>query len=291
MKLQHRIILRTAKTIQAVNLAQHYKLKEDNRETTPFKLVFFTGASGLNYLNSSLISVHKFWKQLPDICIVSDGTSIDVLKKGLIKWSKKVHIFSWEECALSFKEKGNTYLYDYATNVLIGKKLIGLLYCAEKFPILYSDTDVLWLNSPSGLDFDSSHKPQIKMSKDIGFFYTKELLDNLKEQSCFDTTPFNSGVMYLSGNFSVYPKWKALSEYLGTHDNMGWFSEQTTFAILNNFFNPDNFFTTDEVLIKVDDVYSLKYTRKKYPNVLARHYVNVKGTTFWRDFTYIFFKK
>jgi len=291
MKLQHRIILRTAKSIEAVNLAAHYKLKEDNRETTPFKLVFFTGASGLNYLNSSLISIYKFWKKIPEICIVSDGTPKDVLNKGLIKWPKIVDIFSWEECALSFKEKGNTHLYNYATNVLIGKKLTGLLYCAEKFPILYSDTDVLWLNSPSEIEFDTNRKPQIKMSNDIGFFYTKELLENLNEQNCFNTTPYNSGVMFLNGDFSVYPKWKALSEYLGTHHNMGWFSEQTTFAILNNFFNPNNFFKRDEVLINVDDAYSLKYTKKKYPNVLARHYVNVKGTTFWRDFTYMFFKK
>jgi hypothetical protein len=291
MKFKHKVIHKIAKIIRKVDLAQYSSTKKDERISPPFKLVFFTGENGLDYLNASLISVYKFWGKLPEISIVSDGTPIENIRKGLIKWPKKVDIFSWEQCALSFKDKGNIHLYNYASTELIGKKLIGLLYCAQQSPILYSDSDVLWFNSPTEINLDFSLTPQIKMSRDIGFFYTKELLQNLNEEKCLTTTPFNSGVMFLSGDLTVFPKWNNLSEFLGKGKNLGWFSEQTTFAILNNFFGPDNFFRPDEVLIKVDDAYSAKYTRKEHPTILARHYVNVKATTFWRDFLFIFSKK
>ncbi len=291
MKLKHRLILRVAKTVRAVNLAKYVHLNsEDERPNTPFKLIFFCGSTGLTYLNSSLVSVYKAWESLPEIYVISDGTPVDKIKKGLIKWPRRVDVVSWEECARAFKEKGNHYLYDYASKVLLGKKLVGMLYCAERFPTLYSDSDVLWFKSPLNGHLDVQQTPCIKMCKDVGFFYTKPLLELLNEEKCLEGIPFNSGITYLSGNFSVYPKWDALCKVLSELGHTDWFSEQTSFAILNNYFNPEGFFSLEEVLIKVDDEYNLKYTKTDFPDILARHYVNKKATTFWRDFLYIFFK-
>ena len=291
MKLKNKVISKIASAIRRAKLGNHYIIKKDGRENSLFKLVFFSGERDLDYLNASLISVYKVWEKIPEIYIISDGTPLHKIKNGLINWPQKINIISWEECAISYKERGNLNLHIYATNELIGKKLVGILHCAEKFPVLYSDSDVLWFNSPTESNVEYGLKPQIKMSHDVGYFYTKPIVESLGEGKCLKSQPFNSGVMYLNGEFSIFPKWDLLCEFLGKHKNFDWFSEQTSFAILNNHFNPHCFFKPDEILIKIDDEFSLKYTKIAYPKILARHYVSVKGTAFWRDFVFILFSK
>lgn len=291
MNFKHKLFFKLGETIKASKLSKYYSLKNDERLNAPFNLIFFCGGSGLDYLNASLVSVYKYWKKLPDIYIVSDGTPKDVIKNGLIKWPRKVVVYSWQECAEYFKQNGNVELYEYASNELLGKKLVGIMYCAKDTPVLYADSDILWHNSPTEMEFNYDLKPQIKMSQDIAHFYTMPLLEALDEKKCLDNTPFNSGLVFLNGEFSSFPKWKALCKFLSTHRNLGWFTEQTSFAILNNYFNPNSYFKLSEVLIKVDDEFSLKSTKKLFPNILARHYVNKKATTFWRDFLYMFFIK
>ncbi len=291
MKISHKIFLRTTAFIRNSRFVHYFSIKDDGRETAPFKLIFFCGSKGINYLNASLISVYKCWEKLPEVCIVSDGSPVDKMKEALIKWPKNVEIISWEECATFFKNGGNTDLYNYASSELLGKKLTGIMYYAAKFPVLYSDSDILWFNSPVGMGMDFNQKPQIKMCEDVGHFYKSELLEHLGEEKCLKNTPFNSGAVFANGEFSSYPKWSSLCNYLGANKNMGWFSEQTSFAILKNYFKPGEYFKLSEILIKVDDEFSLKYTKKTNPDILARHYVNIKDTTFWRDFVYMFFSR
>ena len=287
MQFKHRLLLKVAVIIRASKLVKYCSINNDERATTPFKLVFFCGEKGLDYLNASLFSVYKHWKKLPEVCIISDGSPVENIEKGLLKWPRQIKVVSWQECALGFKEVGDINLYNYAANELLGKKFVGILHFAKQGPVLYSDSDILWHNSPTELDFNLGLKPQIRMSEDVAHFYTDGLLKALGEEKCLETTAFNSGVVFLNGEFSSYSKWKSLCEYLGTNKSIGWFTEQTSFAILKNHFRPEDFFKLNEILIKVDDEYSLKSTRKLYPNILARHYVNVKVTTFWRDFFYM----
>lgn len=289
MKFKHKVLLKIASVIRLAKLFNYYPVKTDARGTTSFKLVFFSGERDIDYLNSSLISVYQSWNELPEICIISDGTPVDKIRNGLIKWPKKTDILSWEECANYFKKKGNANLYNYASNVLIGKKLIGILYCAERFPVLYSDTDVLWFNSPPEINVDFDPNPKIKMSQDVRYFYSEPILEKLNELKCLNTIPYNAGVMFLTGEMSSFPNWELLCETLSAANGSDWFEEQTSFAILSNYFNPNIFFKPSEILIKIDDEYSLKYTKKMYPNILARHYVSKKGSTFWRDFVFMFF--
>jgi hypothetical protein len=291
MILKHKIYLKVADIIRTGNIHKFYRIKDDKRPIAEFKLIFFCGASGMSYLNASLVSVHKYWNKLPEICILSDGTPEDDIKKKLIKWPLKVTIYTWQECAQHFLDKGNKDLHTYASNEIIGKKLIGIMYCAEKFPVLYSDSDILWFNSPTEMKLDFNLKPQIKMSTDIDYFYTKPLLKEIDEENCLSTIPFNSGVVFLNGSLSGFPKWAALCKFLGANKNMGWFSEQTSFAVFNNYLNPNNYFSSDEILIKIDDGYDLRSTFTDHKKILARHYVHVKATTFWRDFVFMLFKK
>ncbi len=295
MNLNKWLLENLSRGLVKINLHKFYPIKKNTNESAQLKVVFFCGATGFSYLNASLISIYKTWEKIPEIYIISDGSSLSKMQEKLIKWPNKVEIQSWELFANYFKENGNPNLYNYAKNTIFGRKLVGILYYAKKFPILYSDTDVLWFNSPLQKNFNFGVKPNIIMGQDIGYYYDIPLINFVSEQKCLNTSPLNSGLIYLDGDFSSYPKWELLCKTLGTYKKeegkYEGFPEQTTFAILNNHFNPNNFFKEDEILIKIDDEFGFRHTRNLYPKILARHYVSVKGTAFWRDFLYIAFQR
>ena len=284
MSIKNKVYYKFIQGIRLLNISRRYKIVDDARQTAPFKLLYFCGQSGIEYLNASLLSVYKNWSVIPEIIIATDGTPVQFFKEKLIKWPRKAEIILWEDCAKEFKNEGNTLLYDYASKEVFGKKFVSILYHAKRGPVLYSDTDILWFNTPAVKKDMQTTTPQIVMSRDVDHFYTKELLETLGEEHCMNNIPFNAGVIYVEGQFSGYPKWNALSKYLGTAKDLGWFSEQTTFAILQNHFNPNTYWKSDEILIKIDDAFKTRYTLNDFPGILARHYVSVKNTAFWRDF-------
>jgi len=255
-----------------------------------FKMVYFVGEKGLNYLNSSLLSVYKSFTNLPELIIVSDGTPIAKIADGMVKWPVKTAIISWEECAEYFKNKGDILLHQYATDDLWGKKMVAILYCAEKYKILYSDTDVLWFADPTA-SIDFSKQNTIKMCLDESFSYVEEMVAELGCEDIYETMPYNAGIIYANGDFSSHPKWNNLIGYLSQLKNKsvmkkGW-TEQTAFAILNNYFG--TYWTKDEMLLEINDHGNFfnKY-KKQYSSMYARHYVTTKGWLFWRDYFYYF---
>ena len=289
MKFKRKLFNAGGMAIRQLKPYHYFRLKDDDRETFPYKLVFMSGREGLGYMNASLISIYLTWDKLPEIIVVSDGTSLSKFEKEMIRWPRKVDILSWKDSAAWFAGKGNEDIARYAHNVVYGKKLVSLLHLAEQFPFLYSDTDVLWYGSPEEPDIKGS-APFIKMGQDVDKgFYTDELIVHLGEEKCVANTPFNSGLMYLHGDFSGYPKWKELCQYLSTRQAVRGqdFSEQTAFAILNNHFNTNTWWGPDEILIRTDDEFQLGYTGKNSPGIMARHYVHTRRTAFWRDFIYM----
>jgi hypothetical protein len=286
-KIKIRIIIKIFWILEKLNLYKYLKLSKLREEIPSFKLVFFCGKYGISYLNASLFSVHKSWKALPEVLVISDGTPVSDLAKNIIKWPMRLDIIDWTLCADYFREKSNIDLFDYANKELWGKKLVAVLYCSEHFPTLYSDSDILWFSALKNIE--NSTFPILKMGQDIDYCFSNEMLKDLNEEKCLLNKPLNAGLIYAYGDFSSHPKWKEICSYLSKKpDNR---TEQTTFAILNNYFNPDIFWSFEEVLIKLDDTYSLKSTIKQYHQIMARHYVNVKSTTFWRDSIYILLKK
>jgi hypothetical protein len=281
--IQKNLYHRVYALICKLNLARFSKTKKDNRAVSPFKLVFFCGKSGIEYLNASLASVYKSWDTIPEIIIITDGTPAEIVQKKLISWPQKLQIYTWEFCGQYFKENGKPELYEYAAKDIWGKKFVGICYCAEKFPILYSDTDILWFASPMLEDLKGG--TMVKMCQDVDYHYSKPLLDFLKQQQLIDYTPLNAGLIYAGGNFSSFPQWQQLISYLAKYPDHR--TEQTSFAILNNYFNPNDYFKQQEIFIQIDDMYSLRYTKRKNTGIWARHYVNLKNTSFWRDFVYL----
>jgi hypothetical protein len=291
MSFKETILYYFSKTMAYFNVARFFSVKPGNGVVPPFKLVFFCGGREKGYLNASLMSVYKNWTNIPELFIVTDGTDPEIVKQNLIKWPQKITVITWKECAAYFEQKGYPELARYAAKELWGKKFASVLYCAAHFPTLYTDTDILWFKEIKGID--PNIKPLIKMSQDAGHFYSIPILEHLHEEQCLQTTPRNAGMIYANGDFTSYPKWKEMCSYLDTKPDHR--TEQTSFAILNNYFDKNAFFSTNEVLIKIDDAASFRHTLKSNPDIMARHYVSVKHTTFWRDFVIMgvkkFFKK
>ncbi len=272
--------------VRRLKLYNYFELKDDSRPAFPVRLVFLCGREGIRYLNACMVSIYRHWDELPDICVVTDGTPLEMFQKDLIRWPRKLEIISWEECALYFSNKGQQELYNFANQNILGRKFASLLYFALQGPFLYSDTDILWFDSPGALDLTKS--PLIKMSRENDrACYSDALLKALGEEKCLLTTPFNSGLMFLNGDFSSYPKWKELCQFLGTLAKDEIMAEQTAFAILTNHFDQTSFWPSEQILIKTDDMFHWRYTRSDFPNILARHYVYTRPTAFWRDFIYM----
>ena len=286
MSLKDNLYWKIFGLVRKANIIKYSKITDDKRSAPPFKLVYFCGSKGIDFLNASLFSVYKSWTVLPEVVIVSDGTPADVILSKIIRWPRNIEVISWETCALHFKDKGQINVYDYAVKELWGKKFVCIHYCAQMFPTLYCDTDVLWFKDVNKID--TSINPFIQMSQDVHVCYTQAILDTLNVNQYKDTTPFNAGVMYLNGNLSVYPNWEELSNYLALNRNLGGFSEQTANAVITNYFNPKQYWTANEILIKIADKYKFGYTKWKHKQIIARHYVNNKDITFWRDFAYMF---
>ncbi|GAB2830753.1 hypothetical protein [Ferruginibacter profundus] len=270
-----------------LNLSRFCKIKKDSRPVSPFKLVFFCGKTGIEYLNASMVSVYKSWDTVPEIIIITDGTPAEVIQKKLIAWPQQLDIFTWEFCGAYFKDKGKTDLNDYAAKDIWGKKFVGICYCAEKYTILYSDTDILWFSSP--LLEDLHNRSVVKMCQDVGYHYSEPLLNAINQQHILNHAPLNAGLIYAGGKFADFPQWNELCHYLALQPDHR--TEQTSFAVLNNYFNPQQYFKQEEIFIQIDDMHSLKYTKTKNPAIWARHYVNLKNTSFWRDFIYLMLGK
>lgn len=280
MVLKEKLYYYFARVIMLLNISKWYKIKRGTRSITPYKLVYFCGRRETAYLNASLASVYKNWSNIPEVVIVTDGTPAEFIKERLIKWPVQVDVLTWKDCAAYFRNSGNEELASYAERELWGKKFASVLYCSHHFPSLYTDSDILWFKDPGTID--TSIKPVIRMSQDVDFFYSEKMLETLQEKNCLQTTPFNAGMIYTNGEFSSFPKWEEMCNYLNTLPDHR--TEQTAFAVLNNYFNKGSYYSNKEVLIRIDDTYSLKYTLKDNPDIKARHYVSVKHTTYWRDF-------
>lgn len=250
---------------------------------TNFRLVYFCGNMGTDYLIASINSVRLSWKQFPKILIITDGFPPDALRVRLGKWGGRVEIVSWEHCARFFAEDRYKDLVNYASAQLWGKKLIGILYSMAKYRTLYSDTDVLWFKDPTQSLPLLETQPVMKMSQDIEPSYSADLLGHMS----IDPNNFpslNAGLIYGYGDVSVFPGWTKMSRFLAKRpDNR---SEQTALAILSAHFG--SYWPMTEVCLSVSDINTFTHSpRINYREILARHYVNTKGWLFWRDYLWL----
>ena len=249
-----------------------------------FRLVYFCGSRGVDYLRGSLHSVLLNWGSFPRVLVITDGTPPDTLRRALGAMSNGIEVISWEVCASHFESKANLDLAEYARHHLWGRKLVAVLYSFEKFKALYSDTDVLWFKDPLE---SVSGSVRFKMSEDIRPCYSNDMLHMLG-MSELDLPPFNAGVVYGFGEFGDVPHWREICAYLRCFpDNR---TEQTTLALIARHCGSS--WPMDEIKISLDDISSIfPASSVNYGSLIARHYVNGKFWLFWRDYSWLLIRR
>jgi hypothetical protein len=247
---------------------------------TNFRLVYFCGDMGIDYLIASINSVRLSWKQFPKILIITDGFPPDEVRTRLGRWSERFEIITWEACAGFFKDPKFTNVVNYARQQLWGRKFLSLLYSIYHYRTLYSDTDVLWYEDPSVLFPKREDGFTLIMSSDVEFSYDKHLLDCMAVTSD-QLKPLNAGVIYGHGDLSIFPEWETLTRSL--LDCRTNFSEQTAMAIIATRLGSS--WPIETVFMDIKDYSRIfDYSPIRHRGIIARHYVSVKPWLFWRDY-------
>ncbi|HXD77089.1 MAG TPA: hypothetical protein VN616_04740 [Puia sp.] len=272
-------------------------------------LLLFSGRKGAKMMKAVLLSIYYNWEKIPRLTLVSDGTPKEVLEAALRFWPYPWEIKSWEDCAAWHRAKGRRAIIDFAQVNPYARKLLSVLAEAERRPVFYCDTDVLWFAQPS---FPSAAEALAKavpsaaealakavpsaaealakavpsacvmrISRDNMHCYHPPAIRYLHREDLMDKPAVNCGVVYLSGSvYDNYPEFEGLMEFMRIFNEP--FSEQTTFAILADRFGDT--WTLDEIILDIKDIHWPLLPRYLFTGTqFARHHVATKHSWFWRD--------
>ena len=128
-------------------------------------LLIFSGYRGAKMMKALLLSIYYRWDNIPRVTIVSDGTPKEVLDTAMQFWPYPYEIKHWEDCAAWHRTRGHTAIIDFAHVNTYARKLLCVLAEAERRPVLYCDTDVLWFAQPR-LPEPAPNRCTMRMSMD-----------------------------------------------------------------------------------------------------------------------------
>ena len=252
-------------------------------------LLLFSGQKGARMLKAVLLSIYYNWNAIPRLTLISDGTPLNVLQKALRFWPYPYEIKSWEDCAAWHRSKDRQGIIDFARVNPYARKLLSLLAEAEKRPVFYCDTDVLWFAEPR-LPVPSPAAPCImRISRDNTHCYHLPAVRYLNREDLLEKPAINCGVVYLSGSvYDHYPDFEALMQFMRIFNEP--FSEQTTFALLADRLGDT--WTLDEIILTTRDLHWPLLPRYLFAGTQsARHHVATKHSWFWRDALFILLRK
>ena len=258
-------------------------------------LLLFSGSKGAKMMKAVLLSIYYNWEKVPRLTLISDGTPKETLEQALRFWPYPYEIRSWEDCADWHRQKGRRAIIDFARVNPYARKLLSVLAEAEKKPVFYCDTDVLWFAEPTlpavalakaGLS-PAESSPQVtqpvvmRISRDNMHCYHPPAIRYLNREDLLDKPAINCGVVYLAGSvYDNYPEFEAIMEFMRIFSEP--FAEQTTFAILADRFGDT--WTPQQIILSTKDIHWPLLPRYLFSGTqLARHHVATKHSWFWRD--------
>ncbi|HLI92650.1 MAG TPA: hypothetical protein VKU83_03545, partial [Puia sp.] len=218
-------------------------------------LLLFSGRKGARMMKATLLSIYYNWDRVPRLTIVSDGSPKEVFEAALRFWPYPYEIKSWEDCASWHRQRGRKAIIDFAHVNPYARKLLSLLAEAERRPVFYCDTDVLWFAEPrlpssrspasrsdvgpggrGGAtarlpDAEAEGAPKggpcvMRISRDHEHCYHLPAIRYLNREDLLAKPAINCGVVYLSGSvYDNYPGFESLMEFMRIFSEP--FSEQT----------------------------------------------------------------
>lgn len=252
-------------------------------------LLLFSGKKGAKMMKAVLLSIYYNWKKIPRLTVVSDGTPKEILEAALSFWPYPYEIKSWEDCAAWHRDKSRQGIIDFARVNPYARKLLSLLAEAEKRPVFYCDTDVLWFAEPRLPVPSPADHCIMRISRDDTHCYHLPAIRYLHREDLMKKPAVNCGVVYLSGSvYDHYPDFESLTQFMRIFNEP--FSEQTTFALLADRLGDT--WSPDEIILTTKDLHWPLIPRYLFAgNQAARHHVATKHSWFWRDALFIRLRK
>lgn len=253
-----------------------------NKNKGDYIFVTICKKKDFDMIKCSVYSLYRNSDIVPkSIIIVSDGSWCE--NEGIKyfeKYGLNLECTSWKLCADYYSNKCPS-LTQWAYKHIWGKKMAAILYYSEKNKVLFSDTDILWYNTP--LSEDDLQNIKFKISIDNSHNYDMNFISEYNFYDLIKTeNPINCGAVYISGGLKTLSNEARLCiDYEAEH--AGDFAEQTVFAIMDLQYNSR--WTMNEITSEIDDLLKPFFSKTiKYPNMIARHYLWRLKWIYWKDF-------
>ncbi len=260
-------------------------MKRVSKDPWDLNMVLLCGSKNIAFLQEVLKSIYTNFSRTPNIFVITDNSTNVRFCKEKIKWFPKdrLTLITANDCLDYHKAKGRNSLFNFASRNPMGLKLAAILQIAEiGKPLLYSDTDVLWLQDPFELiqQLINSVGANINLSFDFQPAYDEQLVSMARLESLLNKAPYYCAGIMLIKNFSSenIQLIERLLPFLEKQSNH--FSEQTIFATLQKSVGPSRL-EQEKFSIILDDQFDLRPLNR--PKLIARHYIGPVRHLFWRD--------
>lgn len=250
-----------------------------NKEQSDIVVLMMTGWHFIDMTRLSVLSIVNTWITLPKLIINTDGTmSSSEIRKALNFWPAGITVEDWKSTEEYHLGKGRKALVNYGNLHPFGKKLALILRYAEKCPVLWIDSDILFFK-----DF-TAFLPQPVTdfacggTEDFVAAYHQEVI-NGTGSNLYDLYKFNAGLLYVYGK-NIYEDFELERLIAGIHPHYDFCTEQTIFA---HIASKSLGIIWSKETVKSFNHDSQEIKAMPLDNVVARHYTSNVRHLFWRD--------
>lgn len=249
-----------------------------SKESADINVLMMTGTHHIDLLRFCVSSIANTWDILPKLIISTDGSiSTEEINQKLSFWKGKIEIQDWQDSSNYHKFLNRKEILKYAEAHAFGKKLSFILHHAEKYPVIWIDSDILFFKdftkyiplNPKGILCGGS--------EDWITAYDDKIVNQYPDLLNFPK--FNAGLLYVYGKL-IYEEFNLEEILEDIHSHYDFFTEQSIFARIASQ-SLGKIWTRDILKNFNDDKQDLK--PMDTTGIIARHYTSNVRHLFWRD--------
>lgn len=258
-------------------LSQHKQKKLATKPSYPFRYLSMVGRKHWLLLRESLVSLHRSWRSIPSLTVVSDGSwgkkeFIDAFRF----WPEPIEVLLPEDITTPLSKAGQNTLVQLAAQHPLGLKLAAIIYLAQFDQTLFVDSDILWFSDPEPILTELRDLPGPTTSIELGGSFNQDLLKRHHPEG-FSPPYVNTGCVYLKGDLCTSDLLQAMLT-TALEQPTNYFNEQAIIAIAVH--RNGRLFSDDFCLVDFD---ALAIRRHPWRKFRACHYVHWMRHQFYRD--------
>lgn len=254
--------------------------KLESKPQTDLLYITMTSRAHWLLLRESLVSLHRAWKALPKLVIISDGSwKPEEFHAAFSFWPNPIQLLMPGEVLEPFIKKGQLQLIKLSEAQPYGIKLAAIILLAQTSEVLCVDSDILWFKDPAEILQQARERGGPASVIESGRSYNEDMI----RRFCPEGLPapsINSGMVYLKGDLFAPEMLQAVLDSALEQPKHG-FMEQTviTIAVVKN----GRRFPAELCLVDYADALTLKRRKSWQESFHSRHYVNLMRHQFYRD--------